>query len=133
MYNFSLTTSTVPAHKTNQPIWFRINGNGTNADSNDHSEWFNVSSFPEYDTNYMWQQELNFVGMPIEITVLSYRNDRFGFTFIGVNNQAFDANGEIVVLDAFTGTFVSAYFSAHHTAHHVTILKSEMGDYSMCL
>ena len=95
-YNFSLTTGVESRYRTTHPVWFRIKGNMYS-----YSEWFNVSEFPDADTSYTWQQQLNDVGYPVEITVLSFSSDIFGFTFIGVNNQSFNPM-DTISIDSFS-------------------------------
>ena len=97
-YNFSLTTPVEHLYSTNNPVWFRIKGY-----TDDRSEWFSVNGFPDSNTSYSWQQQLADVGYPIEITVLSFSDDsdKFGFTFIGVNDQSFDPLATISI-DSFS-------------------------------
>ena len=100
-YNFSLTVSTELRHRTTNPMWFSINGTSTS-----YSEWFSISSFPEEGATYEWKQDLNDVGSPTEIVVLSLTEEKdiFGFTSIGVNGiiSYFSA---VVTLDAYAGVY----------------------------
>ena len=100
-YNFSLTVAADQRYRTTKPMWFRIKGTTTS-----YSEWFSVSSFPEAGASYEWKQDLNDVGSPTEIIVLSLsaENDIFGFTSIGVNGIVANFS-YIVVLDAYAGMY----------------------------